>query len=126
VGAIGYPHGSSLGAVYILFLDKDHEIKSHRVITTGEGGFTHTLKENTCFGSSIARIGDLDGDGVTEIAVGAMGLGKQRGGVFILYMNRCVVVWRPCPSQALPHPHTCPQNHTTTTPHHTTPPPSPP
>lgn len=34
------------------------------------------------------QIGDLDGDGVTELAVGAMGLGKQRGAVFILYLNR--------------------------------------
>lgn len=25
---------------------------------------------------------------MTELAVGAMGLGKQRGGVFILYMNK--------------------------------------
>ncbi len=31
---------------------------------------------------------DRAGDGVTELAVGAMGLGKQRGGVFILYMNK--------------------------------------
>ncbi len=88
VGAIGYPHGSSLGAVYILFLTPENEIKSHTVITTGQSGFEPVLKENSCFGSSIARLGDLDGDGVTEIAVGSMGLGKQRGGVFILYMNK--------------------------------------
>ena len=88
VGAIGYPFGSSQGAVYILFLTEDHRIKGHQFITTGEAGFEPVLKENSCFGSSIARLGDLDGDGVTELAVGSMGLGKQRGGVYILYMNK--------------------------------------
>lgn len=88
VGAIGYPVGSSQGAVYILFMTPERGIKSHQFITTGEAGFEPFLKENSCFGSSIARIGDLDGDGVTELAVGAMGLGKQRGGIYILYMNK--------------------------------------
>jgi hypothetical protein len=26
------------------------------VITTGESGFTHTLKDNACLGSSIAKV----------------------------------------------------------------------
>lgn len=88
VGAIGHPFGSSQGAIYILFLTEDKRIKGHTFITTGEAGFEPVLKENSCFGSSIARLGDLDGDGVTELAVGAMGLGKQRGGVYILYLNK--------------------------------------
>ena len=61
VGAIGYPHGSSHGAVYILFLTQEHEIRDYKFITTGEANFTTVLKENACFGSSIARLGDLDG-----------------------------------------------------------------
>lgn len=42
-------------------------------------GLDINLKENSCFGSSITNLGDLDGDGVQDIAVGAMGVGKQRG-----------------------------------------------
>lgn len=34
------------------------------------------------------QLGDLDGDGVSELAVGAMGARKGRGAVFILYLNR--------------------------------------
>jgi len=69
VGAIGYPHGSSLGAVYILFLTPERQIKDFKVITTGESGFTPVLKENSCFGSSIARLGDLDGACVSFVFV---------------------------------------------------------
>ncbi|KAM3569185.1 hypothetical protein VYU27_008712 [Nannochloropsis oceanica] len=68
VGALGYPGGSSKGAVFIFFLTEDHGIKSHTVITQDMGGFPHTLNEHWRFGSSLTRLGDLDGDGVTELA----------------------------------------------------------
>jgi len=88
VGALGYPAGSSKGAVFIFFLTADHRIKSHTIITQGVGGFPHTLNEHWRFGSSLTRLGDLDGDGVTELAVGVMGMGKERGGVFVLFLTK--------------------------------------
>jgi len=42
------------------------------------------------FGGSVANIGDLDGDGVNDLAVGARlddGGGADRGAVHIIFMN---------------------------------------
>ena len=48
------------------------------------------LSDDDYFGSSIANIGDLNGDGVEDIAVGATGDddgGKNRGAIHIMFMN---------------------------------------
>lgn len=59
------------GAVYILFLDTDGSVQSFAKIdqstTNGPSGIETTNR----YGSSIAVIDDLDGDGVDELAVGA-------------------------------------------------------
>ncbi len=42
------------------------------------------------FGGSVANIGDLDGDGVNDLAVGAnldSGAGSKEGAVHIMFMN---------------------------------------
>ena len=42
------------------------------------------------FGGSVANIGDLDGDGVNDLAVGAnldSGAGTKEGAVHIMFMN---------------------------------------
>ncbi len=49
-----------------------------------------TLSNNDRFGVSVTPIGDLDGDGVTDLAVGAYrddGGGLDRGAVHIMFMN---------------------------------------
>ena len=49
-----------------------------------------TLVNNDYFGTSIANIGDLNGDGINDVAVGAYSDdtgGSNRGAVHILFMN---------------------------------------
>jgi len=83
------------GAVHILFMNADGSVKSTVEIddTTTNGP---TLSNNDRFGTSIADIGDLDGDGVDDLAVGAHfddecgSCGHDnpnRGAVHILFMN---------------------------------------
>ncbi len=47
-------------------------VESNVKISDGLGGFTpHQLDVGDAFGSSVACIGDLDRDGVSDLAVGA-------------------------------------------------------
>ncbi|MFH1918671.1 MAG: GEVED domain-containing protein [Planctomycetota bacterium] len=91
VGAYGDADGGSYrGAVLVLFLNADGTVKAHQKISDTEGGFTGTLDNSDNFGFSLATLGDLDGDGVSELAVGAMGDddgGNQRGAVWVLFLN---------------------------------------
>jgi len=88
VSGISYPSGENVGEVLILFLQRDFRVKKHVRITSGSNGFDFILPANTHFGASIANLGDIDGDGVVDLMVGAVGLSKYRGGAFVLNMNR--------------------------------------
>ena len=80
--------GHNHGAVWVLFLNTDGTIKSHQKISDTEGGFTGILDDGDVFGSSVASLGDLDGDGVGDLAVGAIGHGgDRRGAVWLLFLN---------------------------------------
>jgi Ca2+-binding RTX toxin-like protein len=90
VGALGDDTGGTdRGAVHVLFLNTDGTVKSSRKIASGMSG-SPTLADGDFFGSSVASLGDLDGDGVTDLAVGAVGDdtgGTDRGAVHILFLN---------------------------------------
>ena len=65
--------GTSRGAVYILFMNTNGSIKSSPApvkIASGTNGGP-TLADNDQFGISVANIGDINRDGITDIAVGA-------------------------------------------------------
>ena len=65
-------------------------VLSHQKISDTEGGFTGTLDDGDQWGFSVAAVGDLDGDGTQDIAVGAVqdeDGGPFRGAVWILFLN---------------------------------------
>jgi cysteine-rich repeat protein len=82
--------GKNRGAVWILFLNSDGTVKSHQKISDTRGDFTGTLHNRDSFGASLSTLGDLDGDGVVDLAVGVSDDddgGVSRGAVWILYLN---------------------------------------
>ena len=82
--------GVNRGAIFILYLNPDGTLQSHAKISDTEGNFTAALDNNDEFGSAIHQVGDLDGNLVRELAVGAPGDddgGTDRGAVYLLFMN---------------------------------------
>jgi len=85
--------GNQQGSVWILFLNSDGTVKDQQNISSVDGGFGAGLNDGDFFGTSVANLGDLDGDGVIDLAVGAVGdddgggLGTNSGAVWILFMN---------------------------------------
>jgi hypothetical protein len=76
VGAMGDDDGvtpipENRGAVWLLFLNSDGTVDSHQKISDTEGNFTGVLDDNDHFARSICPIGDFNGDGTIDIAVGA-------------------------------------------------------
>ncbi len=93
--AVGAPRdddgGGGHGAVWVLFLNTDGTVKSHQKISDTEGGFTGILEPGDLFGWSVASLGDLDGDNVGDLAVGAWfddDGGTDRGAVWVLFLNK--------------------------------------
>ena len=88
---VGVPfHKDDEGAVYILDFDSDGKIDNSVKIADGSGGFTESLDDDYLFGSSIRNIGDLDGDGVSELVIGSPGdetIARDAGSIFILFMK---------------------------------------
>ncbi len=88
--AVGAPGAANGGAVYVLFLNEDGTVRSAQAIGSGQGGLVGPLDTDGAFGVGLAGVGDLDGDGITEIAVGARrddDGGLNRGAVWLLFLN---------------------------------------
>jgi hypothetical protein len=78
------------GAVWVLFLNPNGTVKAHKRISGNQGGLTIFFPDFEWFGSSVAPLGDFDGNGVEDLAVGAHGdseAGIFRGAVFVVLMN---------------------------------------
>ena len=81
--------GTRRGAVHVLLLNSDGTVKSSSKIASGTPG-APALANDDLFGASVTSMGDLDGDGVTDIAVGARKDktgGTNRGAVHVLLLN---------------------------------------
>lgn len=73
------------GAIYIIFLSSDlTPINYTRISHNVNSGIY--LQAQAAFGGSLANIGDLDNDGINELAVGSPGLFVSQ--IFVLYLFR--------------------------------------
>jgi FG-GAP repeat len=91
VGApLAFDNDTRKGAVWILFMNSDGTVREGRKISEGDNGFHDSLSVDDHFGSAVAGIGDLDGDGIPDLAVGADQAdagGSNRGAIWILFMK---------------------------------------
>ncbi len=79
------------GAVWILFLNGDGTVKGEQQIADGVGGFTGSMADLRK-PRSLAGLGDVDGDGIPDLAVGTAGDGDvfsalDKGGLWILLLD---------------------------------------
>jgi hypothetical protein len=83
---------SDFNKIYIMFLDRNGTVLNYTEINTlgGGGGPVLPTDENLNFGSSLLSVGDVDLDGINDLAVGAKGFNDgffgRSGAVFVLYM----------------------------------------
>ena len=75
VGAPGADNAR--GSLHVLFLLADGSLKGYQTISSSEGVNSSgaergiRLVDNQYFGASVTSVGDINGDGVVDVAVGA-------------------------------------------------------
>jgi hypothetical protein len=82
--------GTYRGAVYILFLNSNGTVKSQTIINDFRGGFTGHLDDGDRFGAAITNMGDINGDGIVDIAVHALyddDGAANAGAIYVLFLN---------------------------------------
>lgn len=90
--AVGTPKfDDAKGNVWILFMKKDGTVKNSQSISDTTGNLGFTLHENEFFGVTLANMGDINNDGVNDLAVGAHQSnrgGNNQGAVYILLLKK--------------------------------------
>ncbi|NJL82213.1 MAG: hypothetical protein HC890_03235 [Chloroflexaceae bacterium] len=82
---------TNAGAVWILFLNRNGTVQGRQKISATQGGFTGDLDAGDQFGHGLTQLGDFNGDGVPDLAIGARGDddgGSNRGAVYVTFLNR--------------------------------------
>jgi len=82
-----------LGSFYIIFLAADGSASGHKKLSVTTPGVELGLQANASLGGGIANIGDLNGDGIDEIAVAATNATAEEGGnesgvIFTFFMDK--------------------------------------
>jgi hypothetical protein len=88
---VGAQEKAPSGSAYILFIQKNGQLKTFTRIASGVGGFAGTLVSGDHFGSSAVLGPDWNGDGVPDLVVGSYSDddgGTDRGALYILYLTR--------------------------------------
>ncbi|MEM1094239.1 MAG: ATP-binding protein [Bacteroidota bacterium] len=78
------------GGLWTLLLRPDGTTRRQQMVHAGTGSLATALSDNHLFGYHAVRIGDVDGNGVEDLAVGAPGDdvdGQDRGALWILMMD---------------------------------------
>jgi len=68
------------------------KVGAEQKIGDGAGGLTGFLETGAGFGSGVAHLSDLDGDGIAEVAVGVPNEVESAGAVWILKLDAAVTV----------------------------------
>ncbi|MEO0664043.1 MAG: integrin alpha, partial [Planctomycetota bacterium] len=83
--------GSNAGAVWMLFLNVTGEVKnSAKISQTTPGSGCPPLNTQDLFGHGVGLLGDVDNDGVTDLAVGARGDDtgcSDCGAVYVMFLS---------------------------------------
>ena len=76
------------GAIFIALMNRDGSVKDAKKISNNYGNLcdenVNCLQEEDLFGYALTNVGDIDGDGVTDIATTTIG----NPCVFILFLNK--------------------------------------
>lgn len=84
------PTTDQFGKGCILFLSPDGTVRQTVLIAVGVNGFNPPVEPEDRFFSTFQAIGDLDGDGLTEIGIGAFeddDNGPNSGAFWIIFLN---------------------------------------
>lgn len=84
---VGSQNGGNNGEVFIHKLNPNGTIQSTNRITRNVGGFGDHAISGHAFGWSVANVGDLNDDGIDDIAVGAPFFSGQRGSLWFLFLD---------------------------------------
>ncbi len=82
--------GSNHGAMWVLSIDSNKKVSDYYKIRKGITNFNPSIDIDDYFGQAVAGINDFDGDGINDIAVGALydddGSGNA-GAVYIIHLD---------------------------------------
>lgn len=82
--------GTDEGAIRLLYLNTDGTVKGHSKISDTDDSLQLNNTTSARFGTRVVSLGDLDGDGVTDLAAGERLSDRHTtdaGAVYIMFMN---------------------------------------